>query len=60
MKRIDLELKIDGKRKHLTYSDYHSGRDIVCEIVDGKLIKNEKEISLNDFILLIERSIDEY
>jgi hypothetical protein len=51
-----LELNCPDDRKFLNYWDSISGNDVVCEIVDGKLMLNEEEITLAKFVELVEQS----
>lgn len=65
-----LELKINGERdgrKFLNYWDWAHGRDVCCEIKDGKLWLSQldeqgeelpdKEITFTEFLALVEDSI---
>lgn len=54
-----LELNcLDDGRKFLNYWDAMHGNDVVCEIVDGKLMLEDEEISLQEFIERVEASND--
>lgn len=51
-----LELNCPDDRKFLNYWDLMHGNDVVCEIIDGKLMLDDKEITLSEFIELVEKS----
>lgn len=51
-----LELNCPDDRKFLNYWDSIHGNDVVCEIIDGKLMLDENEITLAEFIELVEES----
>lgn len=51
-----IELNCPDERKFLNYWDSISGNDVVCEIVDGKLLLDKEEITLAKFIELVEQS----
>jgi hypothetical protein len=64
----EIELIINEKNEHfLTYWDWKHGNDICCQLIDGKLLKDEydensnelppKEITLSEFIELIKQAI---
>lgn len=52
--KIELELKINGDgRKFLNFWNHVNGDDVVCEIVDGKLISDNgdgPEITFQEFV----------
>lgn len=64
--KIELNYPGDG-RVFLNYWDWAHGRDVCCQIIDGKLMKSNydnegnelpvTEISFSDFIKLVEESI---
>jgi hypothetical protein len=60
--KVDLELHsvCDG-RVFLNFWNYYIGDDVVCEIVDGKLIQdvedNPTEISFFDFLKQVDDKI---
>lgn len=48
----------DG-RKFLNYWDWYHGNDVCCEVIDGKLFKGDREITLLEFIELVKRSVND-
>ena len=68
--KYSIELKINGEgdgRKFLNYWDWAHGRDVCCEIKDGKLWRSQwdengdelpsKEITFTEYLALVEDSI---
>jgi hypothetical protein len=49
--KINLELHVVGDgRTFLNFWDYICGDDVICEFKDGKLYRNDTEITLQKFI----------
>lgn len=70
MTALDFELKaIDSGREFFNYWDWAHGKDVVCEIRDGKLFKinhaengddlPETEIIFAEYLDLVRQSISE-
>jgi penicillin V acylase-like amidase (Ntn superfamily) len=58
--KYSIELNcLNNGRKFLNYWDDENGQDVVCEIINGKLMIEEKEISFMDFVQLVERKTNE-
>jgi hypothetical protein len=63
--KIKLELNIPDDRKFLNFWDWKNGNDVVCEIIDGKLMLSQsddsgeslppKEITLKEFVERVEK-----
>lgn len=61
--KIDVEINfIEDGRVFLNYWNWRNGNDVVCEIIDGKIIHKYEvdgedtfeEISINDFITMVK------
>lgn len=60
--KYQIELNCIDGQKFLNYWDSIHGNDVVCAIVDGKLIlddDNAKEITIDEFIDLVEQTSTE-
>lgn len=61
--KCNLELNVVGKQRFLNFWDAMHGNDVVCEIVDGKLLlslgdEKPKKITLQEFIERVEMSVE--
>lgn len=61
--KCNLELNVVGRRRFLNFWDSAHGNDVVCEIVDGKLLLSlgdgkPKKITLQEFIERVETSVE--
>lgn len=52
--KIKLELNIPDDRIFLNFWDWNRGMDVVCEVIDGKLVHEGQEISLSWFIVKVK------
>jgi hypothetical protein len=63
--KYSIELNcLDNGRKFLNYWDDENGEDVICEIINGQIMIEEKEmsfkeISFMDFVQLVERKTNE-
>ena len=66
--KIKLELNLPDDRAFLNFWNWHNGDDVVCQIVDGKLMLNKydedanelppKEITIVEFIEMVKARIE--
>lgn len=53
--KISLELNlVDDGRKFLNFWNYMNGDDFVVEVKDGKLYNDDEEVSIGDFLDIVE------
>ena len=65
--RVNLELNLPDERTFLNFWNWHNGDDVVCQIIDGKLMLSQydedgnellpKEITLIEFVELVKYQI---
>lgn len=49
--KIDIEIMVVGDgRTFINYWNYIDGDDVICELIDGKLFIESKEISIQEFV----------
>jgi hypothetical protein len=59
--KIQLELNVAGRATFLNFWDSNHGKDVVCQLVSGRLIRhkgqpNEKEMTIAQFIKAVKKS----
>lgn len=66
--KIELELNIPDDRTFLNFWNSYNGDDVVCQVIDGKLMLSQynengdlldKEISLTEFLEMVKSKVEE-
>lgn len=70
--KVKIELNFAGDAVFLNFWNWYNGKDVVCELIDGKLmlsqynedasgelIHSTKEITFNDFVELVKERAQE-
>lgn len=55
---VEVHSSGDG-RLFLNYWDWRNGSDVVCEVIDGKLIHHNDEVTLTEFLKMVEARVTE-
>lgn len=58
--KVDIELNIVDERVYLNYWDWAHGRDVICRIEDGKLMRLVHSASENEELELQQADYDPF